>query len=365
MLSSTAASLIFRLGFWPSLRLLVSPWRRCGCAVPGQGASRLRRPTPTCSHFTTARRCGFGTCCIAWSPPLPLSAAVARWASRGRRSTSAQRSARSCNDASGDCSSAPSPTCCLSRVPRRESRRYSRLRRRGAIFALEVPYQDDFARRMLLPALVSSGVGLPRARRHQRHRPTVSGVRVPAVLVRRPRGSRGPRSGLRHWRPHVRVAAQTRETRVRGRTSHRPGSGRRWRDRAHVRGHPWPHRPSRWCSRPATASSRWALDPKRSVALPARDPGPAMPRDNRDRRRRLARAGCSFRLVVAGCVARTCVRRRPRPTPQLAVPGDRYRCLPRFRIPRAPRRADVRRRNDRPPRLRRPRSDRRGLSPNF
>ncbi len=26
----------------------------------------------------------------------------------------------------------------------------------GAVFALEVPYQDDLARRMLLPALVSS-----------------------------------------------------------------------------------------------------------------------------------------------------------------------------------------------------------------
>ena len=29
----------------------------------------------------------------------------------------------------------------------------------GAVFALEVPYQDDFARKMLLPALVSSATG--------------------------------------------------------------------------------------------------------------------------------------------------------------------------------------------------------------
>ena len=29
----------------------------------------------------------------------------------------------------------------------------------GAVFALEVPYQDDFARKMLLPALVAAASG--------------------------------------------------------------------------------------------------------------------------------------------------------------------------------------------------------------
>ena len=29
----------------------------------------------------------------------------------------------------------------------------------GAVFALEVPYQDDFARKMLLPALVAAATG--------------------------------------------------------------------------------------------------------------------------------------------------------------------------------------------------------------
>ena len=38
----------------------------------------------------------------------------------------------------------------------------------GSVFALEVPYQDDLARYMLLPTLVSQRHGLPGLRRHQR-----------------------------------------------------------------------------------------------------------------------------------------------------------------------------------------------------
>ena len=39
----------------------------------------------------------------------------------------------------------------------------------GMVFALEVPYRQDLARRMLLPAMFSAAVELRGVRRHQRH----------------------------------------------------------------------------------------------------------------------------------------------------------------------------------------------------
>ena len=124
----------------------------------------------------------------------------------------------------------------------------------GAIFAIEVPFQEELARRMLLPALVAGGERLPRAGRDQRNDAAVPGSRRAAVLVRRSRGRGGARVGCR-----LRRAARSRRScaapstwrrsrpsgRARGRV--RRDHRRALRDRAR------PHRASRSCSRPATA----------------------------------------------------------------------------------------------------------------
>ena len=56
----------------------------------------------------------------------------------------------------------------------------------GAVFALEVPYQDDLARRMLLPALVAAASGYVVLGGGERHCSVVPDQRGAAVVVRRP-----------------------------------------------------------------------------------------------------------------------------------------------------------------------------------
>ena len=63
----------------------------------------------------------------------------------------------------------------------------------GAIFAIEVPFQEELARRMLLPALVASASGYLALVAINGTKPTLPGPRIPAVLVRRPRGRGGAR----------------------------------------------------------------------------------------------------------------------------------------------------------------------------
>ena len=75
----------------------------------------------------------------------------------------------------------------------------------GAVFALEVPYQDDLARHMLLPALVASATSYLSFVAINGTEPILAVARQSGVLVRRPRGRRAPRLARRRRRARLRV----------------------------------------------------------------------------------------------------------------------------------------------------------------
>ncbi len=85
------------------------------------------------------------------------SGPAARWVWRGRRSTPAPRSATVSRAERGR-GSGRSGDRCSSPAPRRVGAIF-KAPATGAVFALESPYQDDLARRMLLPALVGAATG--------------------------------------------------------------------------------------------------------------------------------------------------------------------------------------------------------------
>ena len=145
---------VWALALMPTVGLVIAALslRVLGSTTPG-------RPTPTSKRSTTRSR--------AWScaPSRPAcwrrsarSGSAARWGSKDRRSTSALHRRRR---------AVPVP----STVPFVDHRvlmvagaaagvaAIFKAPATGAVFALEVPYQDDFARKMLLPALVAAASG--------------------------------------------------------------------------------------------------------------------------------------------------------------------------------------------------------------
>ena len=228
----------------------------------------------------------------------------------------------------------------------------------GAVFALEVPYQDDLARRMLLPALVASASGyLTFVALHGTApllpvfgtAPFSTKDLVGAVIV-------GLLAGL-----GARVF------------SHMIRASKRIADRVS----PWWRVPAAGASialffvasrlltgrNLATGTGydtiRWALVPSRGLwiigaLLLLRCLGTAST---------VAGGGVGglfIPLVVAGALVGASRRRRVQRARQLALHRHRCRRVPRRRLPRAARGGDVRGRGHRPARFRRPRFDRGG-----
>ena len=108
----------------------------------------------------------------------------------------------------------------------------------GAIFALEVPFQDDTAKRMLLPALIASGRGLRRLRHHQRHHTAVPHRRLAAVRPARAGRCGRRRDPGRSGCPRVRLAGAPRQAHLDHGQPGPAGGRRRFAPRGHGRREP-------------------------------------------------------------------------------------------------------------------------------
>ena len=282
-----------------------------------------------------------------------------RWVSKARRSTSARRSATRCNTRFPRLFTPLARRLCSSRARPPASPRSSSAPATGAVFALEVPYQDDLARRMLGPALVASASRLPRVRRDPRHRAVPRRHRHPAVLVQGPRR----RAACSDCSPGSVPASSPGccAARKRSRRASRRGSACRPRARLSPRA----SSPRATCrartSRPVPATTRsggrsippaasWliaAILVLRCVATSTAVAGGGV-------------GGLFIPLVVAGALAGRVVGGAVQRARHVAVHRDRRGRVPRRRLSRAARRGRVRRRSDRPARLRRPRPARGG-----
>ena len=232
----------------------------------------------------------------------------------------------------------------------------------GLVFALEVPYQEDLARRMLLPGRDQRGRQLRRVRRHRRHRAPPPGRRPAAVQPARPRRRRRRRPGRRAPRPALRHARPPRQDLRRSDQPRRAASRPARRARRAPCSPPTPLDDAPLALGPGYDALRWALDPDaavlavialgtlRVIGTTAAVGGGGV-------------GGLFIPLVIQGALVGRAVGGIFDADDDHPVPRRRHRRLPRRRLPRPARRRRVRRRVHRPPRLRRPRAHRRRRRP--
>ena len=245
--------------------------RAAACRRDGRRVPRTRS--------TTDAACACATSRTGSSPRSRRSAAGARWVSKARRSTSARRSARPLQRRFRRLLVGADPNLLLVAGAAAGIAAIFKAPATGAVFALEVPYQDDLARRMLLPALVAAATGYLAFVAINGTAPLFPVHGHAAVLVRRSRrrGRARPRRRSRRARSFawmLRRAKRIADARPPGRARRR---GRR-RHRGALRDRARPHR------RIARADAR-------------------LRRRARGRSIRSAASRCSLAILVLRCLA--------------------------------------------------------------
>ena len=134
--------------------------RRARLALPrAEQRSGDRRRLPSSVPRRRHAHCGSASYPGACSPPFATLGFGGAWASKAPRSISALPSALSCNgDSPASCPNADRRLLLVAGAAAGVAAIF-KAPATGAIFALEVPYQDDLARRMLLPSLVGAASG--------------------------------------------------------------------------------------------------------------------------------------------------------------------------------------------------------------
>ena len=349
----------------------LSPWLLAFMPLVGLGLSwlalcvrgplaRLRHDRPLPQGVPRSRpavalprgsRPGAGVDRHAWASAAP-------WASRARRCTSGRSSARSCSGASRASPSGAAAGSCMVAGAAAGVAAIFKAPATGAIFALEVPYQEDLARRMLLPALVASASGYlafvavnditPLFEVHGA--PPLSFADLAGALVL------GVAAGIcARGFAWLRARRQGAHHPVRRVDPHRR---RRPHPRGAVRAHLAAHRPA-GRHRGRLPHHRVGPEPApRALVAPGRA-GRALPGHRRHRRGQ--RRGRPVHPAGRRRRAPRAHRRRPRRERQPhAVRGDRRGRIPGCGLPGAAGGGDVRGRDHRPARVHRARPARRG-----